>query len=289
MKDVLRFSIPETDRFAAAFYERWLSNTDHPLPAVHFVSITQSNEGLYDEQSLQEMIKLLLKGHTDALVIHLAAMPLHLPEALVMAALSERSTPDARLIVSKNLIDPAKDLKIKDGTKIAVSHPEDGLMLQNLNSHCIPVKTAGDDKTMIQLLRDGNTDAILIKNDSYLNPSLEGDETEVIHLHPTEFIPRPGTGVLALLCLREHLELRRILSTWHYYPTATCTNTERKIAILAEMEPQCQLRAYCYTDPRGNLHCKAACIDIVNREAKVAGLSQSTAHRMAENIYSKLK
>lgn len=289
MKDVLRFSIPETDRFAAAFSGRWLSNTDHPLHSVHSVSITPGNEGWYDEQSLQEMIKLLLKGNTDALIVHLAAMPLRLPETLVMAALSERITPDANIIVLKNLIDPAKDLKIKDGTKISVSHPEDGLMLQYLNSLCIPVNTEGDDKNMIQLQRDGKTDAILIKDDSYLYPSLEGAETEVIHLHPTEFIPWPGTGVSALICLRENLELRRMLSKWHHYPTATCTNIERKIAILAEKEPKCKVKAYCYTDPRGNLHCKATCIDIEHREVKVAGLSQSTAHRMAENIYSKLK
>ncbi len=103
----------------------------------------------------------------------------------------------------------------------------------------------GNVPTRIQKLRDGNYDAILLAKAGVDRLKIDLSEFHVEVLEPTQFVPAPAQGVLALQIREEDTELAEILQNLNHQDVAARIGIER--LILNQMEGGCQLPlgVYC--------------------------------------------
>jgi hydroxymethylbilane synthase len=103
----------------------------------------------------------------------------------------------------------------------------------------------GNVPTRIQKLRDGNYDAILLAKAGVDRLKIDLSEFHVEVLDPTQFVPAPAQGVLALQIREEDTVLAEILQNLNHKDVAARIGIERMI--LNKMEGGCQLPlgVYC--------------------------------------------
>jgi hydroxymethylbilane synthase len=103
----------------------------------------------------------------------------------------------------------------------------------------------GNVPTRIQKLREGQYDAILLAKAGVNRLCLDLSEFIEIELDPTEFVPAPAQGVLALQIRENDAALAQFLSVLNHQEVAKCIAVER--AVLKKMDGGCQLPlgVYC--------------------------------------------
>jgi hydroxymethylbilane synthase len=108
----------------------------------------------------------------------------------------------------------------------------------------------GNVPTRIQKLRDGNYDAILLAKAGVDRLKIDLSEFHVEVLEPTQFVPAPAQGVLALQIREEDTELAEILQNLNHQDVAARIGIERMI--LNKMEGGCQLPlgVYCSVEDK---------------------------------------
>ncbi len=197
----------------------------------------------------KEIEAALLDGSVDLAVHSHKDLETQMPDGLAIAAVPQRSFVNDMLLVRKSSENPDAPLKLHSDAVIGTSSARRKAQLLHHLPGCSTRDLRGNVPTRIQKLRDGNYDAIVLAKAGVARLELDLSEFTQVDLDPTEFIPAPAQGALALQTrandpLREKLTALTIAE-------ADCIAVERKL--LAAMEGGCQMPfgAYCERSATG--------------------------------------
>jgi len=235
----------------------------------------------------KEIEDALLRQEVDVAVHSLKDLPTVQPEGLVLGGLSEREDPSDLLIIRPECVDSNKTYQLREGAKVGTSSIRRKTQLTNLAPQVHTTDLRGNVPTRVQKLRDGQYDAIILASAGINRLVLDLSDLITLRLHPKEFVPAAGQGVIAYQVRAADKSTRKIIQRIHNTKTAMATNVERKVLKLMDGGCQVPLGVYCEMDSLSNYHLYGYYASS-DKELKREQLSQSTSHGLAELMVEKL-
>lgn len=193
----------------------------------------------------KELEESLLNGDIDLAVHSHKDLPTQNPPGLIIAATSEREDPSEYLIILKDSVDKTQRFSVKADAIIGTSSNRRKAQLQALRPDFKFADLRGNVITRLDKLRTGNYDAIVLAKAGMTRIEMDLSEFNVQELHPTEVVPAPAQGVLAIQIRETDHELKELLQKIHDSETADTIAVERKILSLFEAGCHAPLGSYC--------------------------------------------
>lgn len=184
----------------------------------------------------KELEEALLAGKIDAAVHSLKDLPTEQPSRLVLGAILKRADPSDTL-VSKI---PGGLTGLPAGACVATSSPRRKAQLLHLRPDLRVIDIRGNVPTRLRKLADDPAmDGLLLAQAGLdrLGPGVVPDGLHAAII--PEILPAPGQGAIAVECLADDAETRRILQAVHHAETACCVQEERRL--LRELGGGCSL------------------------------------------------
>ncbi len=233
-----------------------------------------------------EIATALLRGDLDMTVDSLSDLPTIQPVGLVIAGLSFREDAADCLLLRQG--EAANQLfGLKNGALVSASTANRRAQLLGYRPDVQFVDSHNDTPTLLDQLRSGDFDAVILANADLARLRLDLVGFEKINLNVREFVPAPAQGVLAYLCCSDDLETRRLIQQQLHVPnTSAVTNVERKLRKM--MGDDLPLGVFCERDSGGNYHVWAALADAWDKPVRRVRLSQSTNLGLAEKVVAGL-
>jgi hydroxymethylbilane synthase len=176
----------------------------------------------------------LLEDKADIAVHSYKDLPAQFTRGLVVAAVPERRFPED-VLVSEN---PVKTLdEFNSGLLVGTSSPRRTAQLKRLRPDLRTEPIRGNVETRLSKIREGRFDAVVLARAGLERLNLM-PKTAVV-FGPTEFIPAPAQGALAVQCRQEDAEVKVILSAIHHDTTGITVSAERRV--LAALHPGCHV------------------------------------------------
>ncbi|MEL6274019.1 MAG: hydroxymethylbilane synthase [Bacteroidota bacterium] len=232
----------------------------------------------------KEIEEALLDKRVDLAVHSLKDLPTTQPEGLTLAALSYRADPADMLIIRPEAVVERATLSLGEGAKVGTSSARRKAQLRHLHSGVAAVDIRGNVPTRLSKAGTGEVDAVLLAAAGLERLALDLSHYKVIRLHPREFVPAPGQGVMAVQIRADDMELRRQLAALHNRTVGDCTNVERKVLQLLDGGCQTPLGVFCEMDANGNYHARAALAERWDAPVKLVRHSSSTFVGLAEEL-----
>lgn len=195
----------------------------------------------------KEIEESLINGETDLAVHSHKDLPTQQPQGLVIAAVSDREDPSERLLIRKESVDARKKFSLKKQARVGTSAARRKAQLLAFRPDVMVEDLRGNVPTRVQKLREGQYDAILMAAAGLERLELDLSDLHVERLDPTEFVPAPAQGVLALQVRSEDHELRRALQALHHPDVQACIALEREVLRL--FEGGCHMPVGAYAIP----------------------------------------
>lgn len=233
-----------------------------------------------EEKLLSKEIDLAVHSHKD--------LPTDHPEGLIIAAVSEREDPRDLLLIRKEKVDKTKPFSLKENPVVGTSSARRKSQLLHHRPDIIIKDLRGNVPTRIGKLRDQQFDAIMLAAAGVERLELDLSEFEVVPLAPTEFIPAPAQGVLALQIRETDTDLAQIVGQLNDETVAKRIGVERRILNLFEGGCQMPLGAYC-VENNGTLTVKACVADAWNTPIRVAENSGTDVENLAQETFRLLR
>lgn len=167
------------------------------------------------------------------------------PAGLVVAAVSERENPTDILLIRKEKADSNHPYSLNPSAIVGTSSARRRTQLLRLLKQIEVTDLRGNVPTRIQKLRDGQYDAIVLAHAGVLRLNIDLSEFVVVEFDPTEFVPCPAQGVLALQVREEDRALVDLLRELNCDSVKRLIHVERKILNLLDGGCQLPLGAYC--------------------------------------------
>ncbi len=193
---------------------------------------------LYKSSSIgfftSELENYLLEEKADIAVHSLKDLPTTSSQGLIVAAIPQRESP-ADTIVAKKEIKSITDLPA--GAKIGTSSLRRIVQIKHIRSdlECVPLR--GNVETRVNKVIDGQVDAAILAFAGLHRLNL--DEKISAILPPSDFIPAPGQGALAVQIRKSDNELYDIVSKIDDADTRIAVGIEREI--LAALQGGCSI------------------------------------------------
>ena len=270
-------------RWKADFLQQQMEHKE--LPTV--VILLASDGGASEEDILTSA---LLEGRVDICAHTLSDLPTQQNTDLAIAAVSERLAHSQCLLIRKEAVDRRADLALKENAEVAVSSHLNKRQLLYFRADVRCSLLSGEDAPLQMLRRwqHGEWDALLLSQLDVQHIGLDESDFELLRLHPREFIPSPGHGVLAYRLRKNDIELRKTLQAIHHPEISAVTNIERKVLKLLGNDYADSLGAYCEQDTMDNYHLWVAIVYDNKGEIKRIQYSSSTSHGLAERVASEI-
>ncbi len=186
---------------------------------------------------LEKSIDLAVHSHKD--------LETNQPEGLIIACVSEREDPADLLLVAKSAVDSACLWDLKENAVIGTSSARRKSQVVGFREDVSIKDLRGNVPTRIQKLREGQYDAILLAKAGVDRLKIDLSEFHVVVLDPTEFIPAPAQGVLALQIREEDEALFTLLQKMNHSTVQNQIAIERKVLNLMKGGCQLPLGVYC--------------------------------------------
>ena len=186
---------------------------------------------------LEKSIDLAVHSHKD--------LETNQPEGLIIACVSERENPADLLLVAKSAVDSACLWDLKENAVIGTSSARRKSQVVGFRDDVSIKDLRGNVPTRIQKLREGQYDAILLAKAGVDRLKIDLSEFHVVVLDPTEFIPAPAQGVLALQIREEDEALFTLLQKMNHSTVQNQIAIERKVLNLMQGGCQLPLGVYC--------------------------------------------
>ncbi len=200
----------------------------------------------------KELEEELLNGTIDLAVHSHKDLPTTHPEGLIIAAVSEREDPAELLVILKDCVDIQQKLAVKFGGMVGTSSNRRKSQLLAVRPDFEIEELRGNVQTRLQKLRDENYDAIMLAKAGVVRLGYDlSEEFHVEELEPTELIPAPAQGVLAVQIRESDKALFDLLQSLNDELVAEQIAVERKV--LNMFEGGCQLPLGCYCRKDGSL------------------------------------
>ncbi|MFA6946985.1 MAG: hydroxymethylbilane synthase, partial [Pedobacter sp.] len=200
----------------------------------------------------KELEEELLNGTIDLAVHSHKDLPTTNPEGLIIAAVSEREDPAELLVILKDCVDLQQKLSVKFGGMVGTSSNRRKAQLLAVRPDFEIEDLRGNVQTRIQKLRDEKYDAIMLAKAGVMRLGIDlSTEFYVEELEPTELIPAPAQGVLAIQIRESDAPLFEKLQVLNNPAVAEQISVERKV--LSMFDGGCQLPLGCYCRKDGSL------------------------------------
>lgn len=193
----------------------------------------------------KEIEDALLNNEIDLAVHSHKDLPTEEVKGLVIAAVSEREDPSELLLIHKNAVDKAQRFFLKKNAVVGTSSARRKSQLLAWRSDLQLQDLRGNIPTRIQKLKDKKYDAILIAYAGAKRLKIDLHEFHCEKLDPSEFIPAPAQGVLALQIRKRDKELFKKLQKINSKETRELVSIERKVMNLFQGGCQLPLGVFC--------------------------------------------
>jgi hydroxymethylbilane synthase len=174
----------------------------------------------------------LLDGRADVAVHSFKDMPTQADERLTVAAIFERRFPEDAVAAAPG-VHRLDDLT--EGAKVGTSSPRRIAQLKGLRPDLEATSLRGNVETRLQKVRDGEYDAVILARAGLERLGLGGEIA--FCFDPTEFVPAPAQGALAIQTRADDATMRQTAACLHDTPTALAVEAER--AVLSALHPGC--------------------------------------------------
>jgi len=196
----------------------------------------------------KELEEELLDGTIDLAVHSHKDLPTNHPEGLIVAAVSEREHPAELLLILKDCVDIQQKLSVKFGGIVGTSSNRRKAQLLAVRPDFEINDLRGNVLTRIQKLRDEDYDAIMLAKAGIERLKLDLSEFHIEEIDPTELVPAPAQGVLALQIRENDKELFDTLQSINDPAVAEQIAVERKVLNMFKGGCQMPLGCYCRHD-----------------------------------------
>ncbi|HEY0898046.1 MAG TPA: hydroxymethylbilane synthase [Sphingobacteriaceae bacterium] len=196
----------------------------------------------------KELEEELLAGKIDLAVHSHKDLPTKHPEGLTIAAVSEREDPAELLLILKDCVDLRQKLSVKFGGMVGTSSNRRQAQLLSVRPDLEIEDLRGNVPTRIQKLRDENYDAIMIAKAGVSRLGIDLSEFYVEEIEPTEIVPAPAQGVLAIQIRENDKELYDALQELHHPEIAESIAVERRVLNIFDGGCHLPLGCYCRKD-----------------------------------------
>lgn len=237
----------------------------------------------------KELEDALLSDEVDFAVHSMKDLSTTQPDGLILTAVSARANPVDVLLIHPSAYVKGNPLNLKKDAQVGTSSVRRKVQLNSLSDSLICKDIRGNVPTRIQKMENGEFDAIILAAAGIERLEIDVSAYHPFYFQPTEFVPAPAQGVLALQCRKEDLNTRRALQHIHVKDTLDTINTERKIMQLMDGGCQLPLGAYCSKDAKGYYHATAVYAKDLDSTLTKVSLSQNTNHMLAERVVEQLK
>ena len=192
----------------------------------------------------KELEEELLAGTIDLAVHSHKDLPTENPPGLTIAAVSEREDPSELLLILKDCVDVKHKLSVKFGGIVGTSSNRRKAQLLAHRPDLEIQELRGNVPTRIQKLREEKYDAIMIAKAGVSRLGIDLSDLHVEELTPTEIIPAPAQGVLAIQIRERDIELFEALQALNHANVAEELSVER--TVLKLFGGGCHLPLGCY-------------------------------------------
>ncbi|MGI4728010.1 MAG: hydroxymethylbilane synthase [Janthinobacterium lividum] len=192
----------------------------------------------------KELEEELLAGTIDLAVHSHKDLPTENPPGLIVAAVSEREDPSELLLMLKDVVDVKQKFSVKFGGLVGTSSNRRKAQLLAVRPDLEITDLRGNVPTRINKLRNEGYDAIMLAKAGVSRLGLDLSEFYVEDIGPTEFIPAPAQGVLAIQIREKDQELFNTLQALNHPEVAEELAVERKVLRL--FGGGCHLPLGCY-------------------------------------------
>jgi hydroxymethylbilane synthase len=190
-----------------------------------------------EQALLDNTIDLAVHSHKD--------LETNQPAGLQIACVSERENPADILLIAKHAVDPSQKWKVKEMAVVGTSSARRKSQVIAFRNDVEIKDLRGNVPTRIQKLRDGQYDAILLAKAGVDRLKIDLSEFEEVVLDPTEFVPAPAQGVLALQIREADTTLFEVLQKMNHPEVQKRIAVERKVLNLMQGGCQLPLGVYC--------------------------------------------
>ncbi len=198
----------------------------------------------------KELEEELIAGTIDLAVHSHKDLPTENPPGLIIAAVSEREDPAELLLILKDCVDVHLKHSVKYGGIVGTSSNRRKAQLLAYRPDLDIKDLRGNVPTRVGKLHDESYDAIMIAKAGISRLNLDLSEFHVEELTPTEFIPAPAQGVLAIQIRESDTELFSLLQALHHPDVAEEIGVER--SVLKLFGGGCHLPLGCYCRKNGD-------------------------------------
>ena len=196
----------------------------------------------------KELEDELLAGTIDLAVHSHKDLPTENPPGLNIAAVSEREDPSELLLVLKDCVDVHQKLSVKYGGTVGTSSNRRRAQLLAYRPDLQIKDLRGNVPTRINKLRGESYDAIMIAKAGVSRLGLDLSEFHVEELIPTELVPAPAQGALAIQIRENDHELFDVLQALNHPNVAEELAVERTVLKLFGGGCHLPLGCYCRKD-----------------------------------------
>ena len=191
---------------------------------------------------LKEIEEALLATEVDLAVHSLKDVPTALPKGLGIVAVLERADPrDAFLSHGPRLCD------LPAGSRLGTTSLRRQAVLRELRPDLVMSDLRGNVDTRLTRLREGRFDAILLAMAGLTRLGRAAEVTEA--LDPSQFVPAPGQGAIALECREDDRPLAEAVAPLDHALTASAVAAER--AFLSRLGGGCNVPLGAYARAEG--------------------------------------
>jgi hydroxymethylbilane synthase len=196
----------------------------------------------------KELEEELLAGSIDLAVHSHKDLPTENPPGLIIAAVSEREDPSELLLILKDCVDVRQKLSVKYGGIVGTSSNRRKAQLLAFRPDLEINELRGNVQTRIGKLRDEKYDAIMLAKAGIIRLGIDLSEFHIEELTPTEMVPAPAQGVLAIQIRGEDKELFDALQVLNHPGVAVELAVERTVLKLFGGGCHLPLGCYCRRD-----------------------------------------
>jgi hydroxymethylbilane synthase len=196
----------------------------------------------------KELEEELLAGTIDLAVHSHKDLPTENPPGLIIAAVSEREDPSELLLILKDCVDVHQKLSVKYGGIVGTSSNRRKAQLLAVRPDLEIEDLRGNVPTRIGKLRNEDYDAIMLAKAGVSRLGIDLSEFHVEELTPTELVPAPAQGALAIQIRETDTELYNALQALHQAHVAEELAVERKVLKLFGGGCHLPLGCYCRKD-----------------------------------------
>lgn len=193
----------------------------------------------------KEIEQALLDNEVDLAVHSHKDLETNQPDGLVIACVSEREDPADLLLVARSAYDDSCLWGLKEGAVVGTSSARRKSQVMRFRDDVTIKDLRGNVPTRIQKLSDGHYDAILLAKAGVDRLNIDLAAFHVVVLDPTEFVPAPAQGVLALQIRETDKTLFDVLQKMNHPEVQARVAVERKVLNLMQGGCQLPLGVYC--------------------------------------------